>query len=248
MDNFNDSADSDDEILGISHTPVKIKTLTKRSTNKWTHCSRNKRKKSPRNDFTSISQQITHFPSTEIIEISNNSNKVSKYQRMKEVKNVRGFIVNIHDAANFDIDLNIIPELHERYHNVISNQYTYQDLSPDFFDDPSFSQLKITPEVGTTYRCRLKGIGINQLPPNEYTWKSNELCVDVKKLIDRTDCWVICNLSDIDVYQRLLVDIIVHTYTGPINLREFLLSKMENEDNPLFYPYNCRRSTILHTA
>lgn len=166
-------------------------------------------------------------------------NKASKYQRMREIRNVTGFIVNVHDATNFDIDIDITPELHEKYRDVISNQYTYQDLGSDFLDNPDLNRLiKISPEVGTTYRCRLKGVGINQLSQSEHTWRTNQMCVDVKQLIDRTDGWITCNLSDIDVYRRLLVDITVHTGNGPVNLRDYLLNKVKNDDTPIFYPYS----------
>lgn len=168
--------------------------------------------------------------------------KFNKYQRMREVKNVQGFIVNVHDATNFDIDLDIIPELHERYRDVISNQYTYQDLGEDFVQNPHLSQLRVTPEIGTTYRCRLKGIGINQLSSSEHAWKSSQMCVDVRQLIDITDGWVTCTLSDVDVYQRLLVDIVIHTCNGDVNLRDYLLLKMEGVENPIFYPYSSPRN------
>lgn len=168
--------------------------------------------------------------------------KVNKYQRMREVRNITGFIVNVHDATNFDIDLDISPNLHEKYQDVISNQYTYQDLGTDFLENPDLDRItNITPQVGTTYRCRLRGVGINQLSPNIHTWKSNQMCVEVKQLIDRTDGWITCTLSDIDVYQRILVDIIIPTCQGPINLREYLLKKMVDDDNPLFYPYSGKR-------
>ena len=71
------------------------------------------------------------------------------------------------------------------------------------------------------------------------------MCHKVKQLIDRTDGWVICRLSDIDVYNRLLVDVDVHTCNGPIDLCDYLLSKMINEENPIFYPYS-DRSHISH--
>ena len=170
--------------------------------------------------------------------------KQNKYQRMREVRGIIGFIVNVHDATNFDIDLEMSPELHEKYGDVISNQYTYQEFDSDFLENPVIltskdtKNIEITPKIGTTYRCRLRGVGINQLAPNVHTWKSNQMCVDVKQLIDRTDGWITCTLSDIDVFQRLLVDITINTSKTSINLRDYLLSKMEHQDNPIFYPYS----------
>ncbi|CAH6420601.1 Hypothetical protein HVR_LOCUS1233 [uncultured virus] len=186
-------------------------------------------------------------PTMEIIDMSSfkvehKLEKPNKYQRMREIKNVTGFIVNVHDATNFDIDLEIPPELHEKYRDVISNQYTYQDLGMDFLENPDLNRLKIKPVVGTTYRCRLKGVGINQLPTSDHTYKSNMMCVEVKQLIDRTDGWVTCTLSDIDVYQRLLVDIVIYTGNGIVNLRDHLLDRMKSEDTPIFYPYSGKRN------
>lgn len=170
------------------------------------------------------------------------ADKINRYQRMREIKNITGFIVNVHDATNFDIDLDIPPNLHEKYQDVISNQYTYQDLGSDFLENPDLTRITtVTPKIGTTYRCRLRGVGINQLAPCMNRWKSNQICVEVKQLIDRTDGWITCTLSDIDVYQRLLVDIVVNTCRGPINLRDFLLTKMIGDDTPLFYPYSGKR-------
>jgi len=173
-------------------------------------------------------------------------NRNNRYQRMREIRDVTGFIVNVHDATNFDIDLDISPDLHEKYHDVISNQYTYQDLGIDFLENPDMNRLVcITPEIGTTYRCRLRGVGINQLSSSEHTWKSTQMCVDVKQLIDRTDGWISCTLSDIDVYQRLLVDITIFTCNGAIDLREYLLIKMLDEENPIFYPYSGKRDRVI---
>ncbi len=171
------------------------------------------------------------------------SNSFSKYQRMREIENIIGFVVNVHDATNFDIDIEISPEFHERYNNVISNQYTYQDLSNDFLENPNL-HIKVPTKIGTTYRCRLRGVGINQLPQYLHIWKNNQMCVEVKQLIDRTDGWVVCTLSDIDVYQRLLVDITINTCNESINLREYLLNRMEKEETPIFYSYTSKRDKI----
>jgi hypothetical protein len=196
-------------------------------------------------NFLSINNMPeTSLPTMEIIDINNYKidPKQNRYQRMREIHNIIGFIVNVHDATNFDIDLEIPPELHEKYRDVISNQYTYQDLDSDFLENRDLNKrTQIEPTIGTTYRCRLRGVGISQLSSNIHTWKSNQMCVEVKQLIDRTDGWITCTLSDIDVYQRLLVDIVIHTCNGPINLRDYLLSRMEGEENPIFYPYSGKR-------
>jgi len=175
--------------------------------------------------------------------ITHEETKIQKYQRMREISGVIGFVVNVHDATNFDIDFDMPTDLHERYKDVISNHYTYKDVGTNFFETPNNIDI-VTSKIGTTYRCRLRGIGINQLPQHIHTWKTNQMCVDVKQLIDRTDGWVICTLSDIDVYKRLLVDITINTCNGPIDLRSYLLSKMKSEDNPIFYHYSTKKDFI----
>lgn len=205
-----ESSDSDDDIIGLNTKPV---------------CENKK------------SQMIGVIKTdTKTIKSTDTCIRPVKYQKMKEVKNIKGFIVNVHDATNFDIDFSMKSSMHSRYQNVITNQYTYQELDNIFFDDPHIS--KPTTKIGTTYRCRLRGIGINQNVVNKNPWKNNNVCLEVKQLIDRTDGWVICTLSDIDVYQRILVDIFIPTPKEKINLKEFLLNKMEKEDDPIFHSYS----------
>lgn len=198
-------------------------------------------------DIKSRAELDPFIPTMEVIDTKVEM-KQNRYQRMREVHDVIGFIVNVHDAINFDIDLEISPELHEKYGDVVSNQYTYKDFDNDFLEDPNLNKTtEITPKIGTTYRCRLRGVGMNQLPHNLHTWKSNKMCVEVKQLIDRTDGWITCTLSDIDVYKRLLVDVVIHTCKGQINLRDYLLARMRDDDDPIFYPYSGKRDrTFKH--
>ena len=149
----------------------------------------------------------------------------------------KGFIVNIHDAINFDIDLNIdandIPSLN----TMITNSYRYYQISKgeNFNEGFSKSFNKNYIKTGSTYRCRLRGIGINQQVYNP--WKKNHLFMKVKQFIDRADGWINCRLIDVDVYHRLLVDIIVLVPSGDINIKDYILEQMENEVHPMFYPY-----------
>ena len=164
-----------------------------------------------------------------------------RYQRIREIRNIRGFIVNIHDSINFDIDLDMSGDLHNVYRDVISNYYTYQDLN---FMENAKSQMKVNPSIGKTYRCRLKGIGINPRSEQTQTSKIKNMGLEVRQLIDRSDGWIHCTLSNIDIYQRLLIDIIIHTSNGDINLREYLLNRMVGETNPIYYPYSRKRKQM----
>ena len=156
-----------------------------------------------------------------------------------------GYVVNVHDAVNFDIDLLLPDELITRYQNVITNQYTY-----------SRGNEEVT---GTTFRCRLKGIGINNQivrrnPTSSYdeidsslrrrnyeTSKRRpnrkilspalrEATISMIRQFDRFNGWVLCTISDVDVYRRLLI-----TLYDPISkrdLREILFAEPTGSFSP----------------
>lgn len=230
-------SDSDDDLVGTTQFPDTIKTVNY-SVYKPNNYHKNKDK-----------FELKNITKSEYTSSDPTQNNFNRYKRMREIVNVKGFIVNVHDATNFDVDLDISLDLHEKYQDVISNQYTYRDLNPNFLKNPNMENVsQIEPKIGTTYRCRLRGVGINQLEAGTHIWKLNQICIDVKQLIDRTDGWVICTLSDIDVYQRLLVDITVDTCLGPIDVKDYLLNKMIGDDTPIFYPYSGKRTEKSSTA
>lgn len=151
---------------------------------------------------------------------------ISRYIHHEEIDNVVGYVVNVHDAVNYDIDLLLPDELVKRYQNVITNQYTYARESEEV--------------TGTTFRCRLKGIGINtrknyEVPkrrPNRKTLSPalREATISMIRQFDRFNGWVICTISDVDVYRRLLV-----TLYDPISkrdLREILFAEPTGSFSP----------------
>ena len=160
-----------------------------------------------------------------------------KYQHMDEISNIKGFVVNVHGPTDFDIDFDLPEDLLKKYDNVISHKYTYKDIDLNY-KFPSDNVLSHSQDKeGKAYRCRLRRIGLKRTDNKAFMWKSNQLLTEIKHLIDRTDGWVRCNLSDIDVYQRLLIDIIIETLTGPINLTDYLLNKMKSEEEPICFEY-----------
>ena len=134
----------------------------------------------------------------------------TKYTHLNELYNIKGFVVNVHGPTDFDIDLQIPNEYIQNYINVISHKYTYKDISKSF-EFPQDNILSHSGErEGIAYRCRLRGIGVKKTQNISYNWKSNQLTVEIKHLIDRTDGWVTCSVTDIDVYQRLLIEITIN--------------------------------------
>jgi len=112
--------------------------------------------------------------------------KEVRYTRYPETTGIRGYVVNIHDAINYDIDFDFPPGLISRYDDVIKNTYQYRDATGE--------------KVGTTYRCRLKGIKVvaSQRPPRDGY-------LAISRQIDRQNGWIIATVSDVDIYSRLLV-------------------------------------------
>lgn len=167
----------------------------------------------------------------------------ARYQRKREVPNITGFVVNIHDATNFDIDLELPESVREEYTDVICKSYSYINISCPLTCANEHGPGEMY--YGRAYRCRLQGIGISRhgdkRPSNYHVYKSNQMIREVRKIIDRNDGWVTCTLSDIDVYQRLLVDISVMVGNVKVDLKDYLLGKMEREEYPIFYRYiNCK--------
>lgn len=185
------------------------------------------------NNNTEISYKKSHYDPTNFIKL--------RYHSLRETSNINGYVVNVHDSINFDIDLNLSPDLQKRYENVITNNYTYYDFNKYYFDNIGTElNKKLIPKIGTTHRCRLKGIGTKQLN-GENIWKSNKICIDIKKIIDANDGWITCTLSDIDVYQRLLIDIYVTISNKKINLHDYLLEKTKDDPDPIFYKYTTNK-------
>jgi hypothetical protein len=186
------------------------------------------------NDLLFISNR--KFPKQKRRSFLNQEPIKTKYQRMEEISDVKGFVVNVHGPTDFDIDFNLSDDLIKKYNNVIFHKYVYKDVDVNY-EFPKNNILSHSEErEGKAYRCRLRRIGL-QKNNKSFMWKSNQLLTEIKHLIDRTDGWVRCNLLDIDVYQRLLIDIIIDTKNGSINLTDYLLNRMKSDDDPIFFEY-----------
>lgn len=150
-----------------------------------------------------------------------------RYKHLPVAHNIPGYVVNAHDPTNYDIDLLIPNDMASDYASVITNKYNYFKYDNIFDPHPSH-------HVGIAYRCRLKGVGVNY---NHNTRKMAQLHNDIRNHIDHADGWVLCNLHDIDVYQRLLVEIIV---PPSIHINNHLLSL--STFPPIFYDYSNREN------
>lgn len=182
------------------------------------------------------------------------------YHRYSPINGLLGFIVNVHDAVNYDIDFRFNKEQQHRYSDVINNVYFYRDLLESSASDNPQPQTESTDEQDSegaetgeyssiAYRCRLRGVGIEGHEKGKTRTKSQRHNANSKlavmRLIDRTGGWVICNVSDVDVYNRLLVDIFVPVAEKRgkgVSVREFLLTSSALNFGGLFRPYGLKGS------
>lgn len=148
----------------------------------------------------------------------------SNYISYSPITDVRSFVVNLHDALNFDLDLGLNEEERQRYSSVIRNDYTYYSLKT-----PGTTELGELMH-GKTYRCRLRNI----TPRHRTGHISGSVLTDIRRFIDRANGWVKLVVGDVDVYQRILVDIYILLPGKALDLRSYLLMRYPQ----LFMEYN----------
>lgn len=166
-----------------------------------------------------------------------------KYQKIRPTRGVKGFVVNIHDTTNFDIDLCFDSvdsvEVAQKYSQVVSNEYEYYVVNT-FEDTKETKGTNGTKDpiikTGRAYRCRLRGLGVNRCSIGGKVRRNNKFMYIIRNFIDSSDGWITCTISDIDVYQRLLVDMYVNLPDGNlINIADYLL---ETDQEGLYYQYD----------
>jgi hypothetical protein len=138
-----------------------------------------------------------------------------------------GYIVNVNDALNYDIDLFLPAEISSLYSSVIRDDYYFKSLSLEYFTNGEFDNNEIN--RSSYHKCRLKSVIKNK---NNRKTLNNE----VKKLIDRVDGWIYYTISDIDIYQRLIIDIeLFFNDESQMNLSQYILR--EGGRNLLYIEY-----------
>lgn len=153
------------------------------------------------------------------------------YRKYDDVPDCVGYIAHMHDPTNFDIDIALPSNYKKRYSQVITANYSFSYLpETDFIygHDPG----KIVKQYSSAYRCRLRGVGACK---NGNRLLQNEIMAAVAKLFHSTDMYGCICVSDIDVYQRLLVDI----KCAEVNLRDFILGM--DPQGLCFYKYDIAR-------
>ena len=139
----------------------------------------------------------------------------------------KGFVVNVYDPLNYDIDIVLLDKEYKM--KVIHNNYCYKNVLQDGTLSLEYSSC--------SYRCRLNGIEINNKHYSKHHVK--QMMVEIKKLVDREDGWVNCIIYGVDIFNRLLVDIILPHLN--IDLCQYILNKSAMLTNTLYLKYHPKK-------
>ncbi len=141
---------------------------------------------------------------------------------------VRGFVVNTYTALNLDIDIMFASkDIAANYKSTASKNYYYEDQNGDTYKSKA-------------YRCRLRGLS---LIPGKKVPSRKVLDKIQKKLNEQRD-WVLLKISDIDSYNRILVDII--DPISKVSLNDYIISNFPEiyQKYTHHQPYYQRKNTF----
>lgn len=95
------------------------------------------------------------------------------------------YVVNIKDPLNIDIDLS------DNIESPLYEEYVYEENG--------------VIKSGKVHRCRIRGIVLkNNKNNNEIFFRAY---IEMMRIIDRSNGWIICEIFDIDKLDRVLVDL-----------------------------------------
>lgn len=146
--------------------------------------------------------------------------QLTNYKKMGDINQIHAFVVNMRDTLNFDLDISLPTNLRSKYNEVHKNVYTYMTYDTDTLEESDIKK-------GITYRCHLRGIEFKNRKNKNGNFNTGRR--EVEELIMKNNRNIKCNIGDIDIYKRLLVDIIIITDDGmKLNLTEHLLMKYKD--------------------
>jgi hypothetical protein len=99
-----------------------------------------------------------------------------------------------------DVDIHLPADQLSAYANCITNHYIYRVVDLD--------TLTLGPELqGTTYRCRVKGVVVRECKSKHARRSLNRALRETMCWIRRTSGYFNCEVSDVDTYNRLLIEL-----------------------------------------
>ena len=122
----------------------------------------------------------------------------SSYKNLPKTKKFRSYVINIYDPVNYDLDIEFDVDTKKLYNSIFKSFYTSISLDADNIEDR-------LPVVRPAYRCRIKGVSMQR--GDSYDSVVREVTRELNKKIYLFNGWVDCVASDIDYYNRILVEL-----------------------------------------
>lgn len=123
-------------------------------------------------------------------------NKDPNYKKMPpNKKTFLAYIVAIKDPLNFHLDIYWPKDVAQTYE--LANSYNYKFVSEEL--EEKIYERK-------AYLCHLRGVEIISTDPYDYT-NIKEAYIILHKKTLRVGGWILVTISDVDIYQRILVNI-----------------------------------------
>lgn len=173
--------------------------------------------------------------------------KEQGYQKMPNSKKTYlAYIVAIRDPLNLHLDIYWPKDVAKMYD--VASSYNYKFVSEEL--EERIYERK-------AYLCHLRGVEIITTGPDDYT-NIKEAYVILHKKTLRVGGWILVTISDIDIYQRILVNIFDMVTRKSIN--QELLDKISNHsgkpiakeyvrpprNKPMFFPVDNRIPKDYH--
>lgn len=131
------------------------------------------------------------------------------------------YVVTIKDPINLHLDIYWPETIKEKYISAIRYEYS-------FIGEETLEEGIIT---RTVYSCHLRDIEIN---PGFANMK--EASIIVSKMINESNGWVLVNVSDVDIYKRILINLF-HVHTRSSINKELLIKVNPLTNTPIARRY-----------
>lgn len=122
----------------------------------------------------------------------------TSYRKLERKGPYLGFITQVYDSANFDIDIDMPSEVRDSYKDVYAKGYIAIDM-----DEPRVSSKRLK-----SYRCRIRGIVVDKNRRDRNSTTSARLALaKIERRAKLYNSWVLCYVNEIDQYNRILVEL-----------------------------------------
>lgn len=123
-----------------------------------------------------------------------------------------GYLVNIYDPLNYDIDLELSQEQMNILAKAEKKYYTFKEYDKN---------LNYSVKTNSIYRCRISQIGVDRKKYKNI--RSHPVVYNLRNLFNNFNDWVICKILGVDEFNRVLVNIFL--------FKEYKIFYQENKND-----------------